>query len=503
MFDARTTFRSAVWNHAGKILEYVLMYLTSVLIARGLGVQENGTFVGLFSISQLLLVLTSFGLEVSLNKHIPQITGNGKSEHIRYVLRQVFAARILSIVVVVLCLLAVLRSFPGLVPLGLNQFIWLLLAYTTIRSVVSLFIVVLTAELRTRLSSLINVLTRALEVMLIGSQVMGELTTSAVLAILLMTATLQLCAYMIVAKAEVFGKVAKTAILPVMIFGGIYWANNVVEYFLGRQGDVLLLTALLPDTTQASLYDVSFTVAQLASLSLTIGLGGITLATSARLALEGSGRLELFYGFMIRVTSLLTIPLYAFVLLNPKSVLSVMYSSKYLAGAGIIQGIAAFRIVSRLFGGPENAEFLLSRSMVSRLVGIGLVGAMINVGLDILLIPKLGALGAVVGSGLGNCTANALGAWAVCRISSARIQWQFWLKISFVACTISFTCSMLIPSSSYGLIGAQVMLFVILLPGAMFFLKPLTTTDGIWLSKVNSKLAAPLLYFVRTDTKLA
>ncbi len=46
MSEPQATFRSAVWNHAGRILEYVLMYVTSILIARGLGVQENGMVKG-------------------------------------------------------------------------------------------------------------------------------------------------------------------------------------------------------------------------------------------------------------------------------------------------------------------------------------------------------------------------------------------------------------------------------------------------------------------------
>jgi hypothetical protein len=46
MADSHVTFKSAVWNHAGKVFEYLLMCLTSVLIPRGLGVHENGMVNG-------------------------------------------------------------------------------------------------------------------------------------------------------------------------------------------------------------------------------------------------------------------------------------------------------------------------------------------------------------------------------------------------------------------------------------------------------------------------
>src|SRR4030042_4371537 len=91
--DVRTIFQSALWNHAGKLLEYLCVYLTSVIIARALGVQGNGIYAGLISLSQLLLVLSSFGLETSLNKHIPQLDPTTQAEQTRFILRRVLLVR--------------------------------------------------------------------------------------------------------------------------------------------------------------------------------------------------------------------------------------------------------------------------------------------------------------------------------------------------------------------------------------------------------------------------
>ena len=377
-----------------------------------------------------------------------------------------------------------------------------MLGYTAIRSIVNLFAIVLTSELRTQATSAINVLTRVLEVVIIGFMVSAGMTTEGVFVVILSTSTFQLACYMIAARAHLFGKAESVVVLPIILFGGIYWINTVVEYFLGRQGDVLFLTMLLRDSTQASLYDVAFAVSQLASLSMTIGLGGITLATSAKLALRGSEKLERFYGFMIRMTSLLSIPLYAYVLFNAGSVLFVLYSSRYAAAAGLIQGIASFRIASRLFGGPENAEFLLSRGRVSALAGIGAVGAVLNVGLDLLCIPSMGAEGAVIGSGVGNLLVNLLGALAVTRSSAARVQWQFWLKMVATTCLASLVSGLVFPPRDSSLIGAQVLTYGVLLTALLYIIKPLTAGDREWLSRADSRLAAPLRYFARPETPL-
>jgi O-antigen/teichoic acid export membrane protein len=502
MEDPQATFKSAVWNHAGKILEYVLMYVTSVLIARGLGVQENGTFVSLLSISQLLLVLTSFGLEVSLNKHIPQLSGEQRDDRLRFVLRRALALRAFIIVGLALVIYLTMGLLPGLLSPLFSSYIWLLLAYTSVRSLVALLSIVLVAELQTRTTSLINVTTRTLEVVLIGLMVSNEMTTMKAFLVFVSTGTLQLSVYVVAARYRLFGSSERQAVLPLVAFGGIYWVNAVVEFFLGRQGDVLLLTMLLPDTTQTSLYDVAFAISQLASLSMTIGLGGITLATSARLALRDPKLLEQFYGFMIRIRSLLSIPLYAFILFNASSVLHLMYSSRYLAAASLVQSIAGFRIASRLFGGPENAEFLLSRSQVSKLVGIGIVGAMVNVGLDILLIPKMGAMGAAVGSGLGNLAVNVLGALSVYQGSSVRVQWMFWLKVVTATGAASCVCNIIFPSQSLPMIFLQVLAYLLLTASLLLLVKPLAIADREWLSKTDNRLAVLLVHFSSKESRI-
>jgi O-antigen/teichoic acid export membrane protein len=68
----RHIVRSALWNHLGKVSEFALMYITTVLIARSLGVEANGRLAGILSVIQLLIVLSSAGIEVSLNRHLPR-----------------------------------------------------------------------------------------------------------------------------------------------------------------------------------------------------------------------------------------------------------------------------------------------------------------------------------------------------------------------------------------------------------------------------------------------
>jgi O-antigen/teichoic acid export membrane protein len=498
MSNPRSTFAGAIWNHAGKLTEYTLMYLTSILIARGLGVEGNGEFAGLISLIQFFMVAVSAGLEVSLNTHLPKISGDLRTLQIRTILRRIGLVRTGITVSAALVIYFSLSFWGGYLPGTAREYFWMLAGYAAIRSFVGLAGVILVSELQTRTTSLINVLTRLAE--FVGAVILLHSQGSAIdlIMLFLATGTAQLLAYLFAMRGMIFGKAGAYAVLPLVTFGGIYWLNNFVEYFLGRQGDVLLLSSLLPDRTQASLYDVSFTIAQLASLSMTLGLGGITLATAARLAQQSAGQLERFYDFMIRVKSILTIPLYAFLLFNSHAVLHLLYSDRFDAAGSIVQGIVAFRIVSRLFGGPENAEFLLSTGKVARLVGAGIVGAALNVIVNLLLIPKYGAFGAVFGSGLGNLAFSFIAVLLVMRESSVRLQPGFWAKIVLSSGAASLLCAWLFPAGDALQIIVMGCGYLILILAAGWLAKPLTVTDGEWLGEIDIRLGNLVRPFVHS-----
>jgi len=503
MSKAKLTFQSALWNHAGKILEYVLMYATSIIIARGLGVQENGRFVGMFSLSQLLLVLCSFGLETSLNKFIPQLTQEKNNEKATYILRSGLLIRVLAFfgVAVLFYLIILFVSIPFFEASG--SVLLFVLLFTGVRSIVPLFAMVLTAQLRTPLTARINLVIRIIEIVGILALAQFQFTVLNIFLVFLSTSVLHVAAYAIFSRMNFLGKVVDVDMNPLITFGSIYWVNTIVDFILGRQGDVLFLTNLLPDSSQGGLYDVAYSIAQLASLAMTVGLTGVTFATFARLAASDQATMDRFYSFSIRIISLLTIPLYAFLMFNTKAVLATLYSSQYLSAVVLVQGILAFRIAARLFGGPENGEYLLSHGRVGTVVVFGVLAATTNILLNILLIPKLGAMGSVIAGGSGNLLVNVLAAVAVYRISINRIQWWFWLKLTFICFVASFACSLMIPTEHLlSLVSAAIVYMVIL--GMLFMVvKPFTMTDTEWLSKIDGRLSPLLHRFTRVELNTA
>lgn len=503
MSNAKRTFLSALWNHTGRIAEYVVMYFTAVLIARGLGVEENGRFVGLFSLTQLLLVACSLGLETSLNKFLPQLGEADSESHVRTLLRSVLLLRIAAFAATVLACVAIMETV-SLPFLDTNRNVLaLVLAFTGLRSIVPLFAMVLTARLYTSLTASINLAVRLLELGGVLLLFRFGFTVENLFLVFFCASAIHVAGYLLFSRPSLFGAAKPVNIRPIVTFGGVFWMNTLVDFILGRQGDVLLLANIHPDRTQAGLYDVAYSLAQLASMTMTVGLSGVSFATFARLAVTEQGMMDRFYAFSIRIISLLTIPVYAFMIAHADSVLRLLYSPSYTPASSLLVGILLFRMLARVFGGPENAEYVLSRGKVGTIVGVGMVAATVNVVLNLLLIPTMGAAGSVIAGGCANVTANALGAIAVFSMSPNKLQVGFWSKLALLSLLAAFAVRSVLPGESLMSLVLNGGVYLALLLFGLFLIKPLTEGDAVWLARISGGMEHVVVWFTSSKADIA
>lgn len=461
---ATATFRGVLWNHGGKIIEYFLLYAASLVVARGLGVADNGVYALAISLSQLLLVLTSFGLETLVNKSFPQISGPHENEQRTYLLRRILALRGAAFLAGGGLLLVISWLVPGLAGPARGLII-VIVALTFSRALVPLLAMALTADMRTDLTARINIGARFLELSAFAWKSGSGLNLTFVLATLLLSGIVQLAAYILVCRRKILGPVIPFPVRPTLALGGVFWVMSLVDYILGRHGDIFMLTHILPDPSYASVYDVAYSGIQLAQLGATAGFAGVTFAAFARLAARAPDSLAPFYHFLIRTITLLTVPLFAFLLFNADLFIGVLYGGAFLGAARLVQGMALFRILSRLFGGGENAEYILSLGEVRPFVIVGAVSGCCNVVLNLVLIPHLAAAGSVIASGTANLAANALG-FLLLR-GKGRIQAGFWTKVTLTGVALSYAVTWIDTSSLLMTLSARILSFSLLLAAAV------------------------------------
>jgi O-antigen/teichoic acid export membrane protein len=273
--------------------------------------------------------------------------------------------------------------------------------------------------------------------------------------------------------------------MPLVKFGAIFWLNTLAELVLAKYAAVVLLNALGGTASEASLFDVAYALSHLATLVLTVGFGGVTLATFARLATSDPGVLQRFYCFAIRILSLLIIPVCAYLLVNGRFLLTAIYSPEYLAAFPLLQLLLSFQMVSRLFAGPENAEYLLAKGKVGPLVAIGLVAAGVNLLLNFLLIPSMGGMGAVIAGGVATLLVNMMGAALVWRDGRSRIQVGYWVRITGMSLCASVVAYMVIDAETVIRAVLNGVVFAVALIGLLFLIKPFPAGDAEWITRMG------------------
>ena len=501
MTRAKATAEGYLWNHAGKVLEYLLLFLTTIVLARGLGVEGNGIYAAILSFSQLLVVLSSLSLESSLNRFIPQLElqeSASRGARLRFMLRRVFLLRATLLVAIIgLAFLATRLSGTSL-PEPAVRYFWLLAGYAAVRSIVQLLNMVFIAQLRTAPLVRIAVAVRAIELAGVSSMLVAGMSVPSVMVFFIATGILQIGSCLFVSRADFAGDVEPHPLRPVYAFGAIYWTNTILDYFLGRQGDVLFLTTLLPSPVPASMYNVAFSLVLAAGQGLTLGLGGITLSTFSRLAVTSPETLDRFFAFLVRLVTMMVVPVLVFLYFNAGPVIRALFSDEFAAAAFLVQGMIMFRVVARLFAGSENAEYLLARGKTLSVVQIGIIGAATNVVLDLLLIPKYLALGAVIGSGCANLLVNILGSLYVRRNAGIPvIQWGYWALIT-VSCVVpGFIASSILPGSGWISLLGRGAAYAGLTGLMLFITKPFPAVDVAWVTEFNLVAARVFSRFAR------
>jgi O-antigen/teichoic acid export membrane protein len=484
----KRTFTGFLWNSAGKTLEYVILYAISIIVARGLGLYQNGAYATLMSLAQILLVLSSMGLETTLNKAIPQLVGSRAEARFRFLFFRAIGVRMLVFLFTGTLLYFGIKVFSGGTYSGLESYFLLLAVYGGIRGVTTLFSIALTALFRTDIVFIVGVTMRFIELGAIVVLSSIGLSISALLILFSVTGAIQILLSLLLLRKSFFGQFAPEPLRPLLAFGLILWINVIVDFFLGRHGDIFFLTALTSETSQASLYDVAFSLAQLASLAFTVGFLGISFAAFAKLAIGPPEAMDRFYAFLLRFISFLTVPLYSFLVFNAEPVVRLLYSPTFGEAVILVQGMALFKIASRLFGGGENTEYLLVRGRVGWVSLAGIGAATVNIAFDILLIPFLGASGAVIGSGCANLFVNAATRQMVKQYSPVPIQIAAWVKLTITSLPISYFVASLSLATDFPALVLRVALYAVGVTLTMALAKPLTAVDTALLSEMSPRI---------------
>nr|MCK4929962.1 flippase [Nanoarchaeota archaeon] len=423
------------------IIAAFLGYLIRIVLARNLTVAEYGLFFAVFTLINLLAIFNHLGLGEALVKYIPDFLVKKKHDKIKNSIIVVLGTTFIMIIILAI-LLFTFSDF-----LAQNYFKISLAA-----PVLLLFILVL---LFSNLRGLVRVIYQAFQRMTIYA-VMYLAENSLILILLL-------CLFAF--KKNIFIAVYSHIIAYVLIFivfslllfkvfnffkHKIAIKNDLVKKLFkfgipvtlsGIGGMIILYTDTLILTYFRSLKEVGIYNVVVPTVMMIMFFGKSISSVIFPMASELWARKKkkyLEHGLIMleKYSFVIVIPITLVVLAFSKLILSLMFGKQYSVGATTMQilliGIIFFLIYSinsTLFasiGKPEIGTKIL------------LQGALINFILNLLIIPKLGMLGAAITSLITYFYVFIVSVFKLRKFIQVKMPWVNWLK-TFVSGMIMLT----------------------------------------------------------------
>jgi O-antigen/teichoic acid export membrane protein/SAM-dependent methyltransferase len=499
-FHTRTATAFA-WNQIARTGEYILVYITSVVIARVLGAETYGAYAVFLSAVQMLIVLSSFGLETSIVSNFPRGFGASAEKTRPGPLRRLLFVRAAGLAIVAAGVLVVHFWLDGLVPLPpvLVNYVLILLLLFFSRNLISFLGSIHISTLSTGRLALIGLSGRCVELAGVLVLLFMQKGLPEVLLLITAVAALQLVALLPgsglihVRRGEQEGESSR-----IISMGGKFWLSGLMEFILGRQADIILLGLFLVGQDSIGRYDASLGLAQGINAGMTAGFMGVATASFASLSGRNQTSLISYWEHLSRIALILVVPILVLVIVAANGVLGTLYSSDFLPGVVFFRIFAATLVATRFLGGGLAANLLGALGRTDLILKSSVLSGGTNLILAVLLIPLLGGLGAVLATSAGAIVIAGMHARYARSLSRVSFPWKFGLEITAISFVSAFAASAIPAILPWTGIGVTFAVFVFLFLILLFVVKPFTVSDHEHLQETHEMLARAARPFTRS-----
>jgi O-antigen/teichoic acid export membrane protein len=487
---AQRVGRGLLWNQMSRVLELGAAYVASVLVARALGPVAFGTYSVALSLVTFTYFATSLGLNEVLNVHVPRLAAT--PARVPFLLRAMLRLRAgialgLSAGLFLLAgPIAALWRDPALVPVlrvgALYAFFY------NVSLVLEYFLV---GSLQLPRVSRVRIGVQLVNLAAAAAALRFHWTAPTLFLVMASSAALGVGWLTWGARGPLRAKGEAFDLRPLARFGLTLWVTNFVNFFLGRQADVLLIGFFRPATDEAGCYSAASLLAMLCASALLMGAEGVSLAAFSELERRvdraGLGRL---WSLHLKMDVLLSVPLLVFGALFSGDIVRALYDTRFASAAPMMLAYTLAWILVRVTGGGTNMTVLYA--MEDPRVPLAIYGASgsINLLLNLFLVHRFGAVGAVLGTGLSMIGSSVTSGVIVIRRTGAFFPIVFALKVLVASLAGAWLAHALPrPGGVLGVALAGVVAIVVCV-ALLRLLRPLHDDDRRLLVRLNPRLQA-------------
>jgi O-antigen/teichoic acid export membrane protein len=399
----RVVGRAMYWSVLSRVGRFVLGLASSIIIVRGLGKDDYGVLSLLRVVLVFIAILSAAGMGQSLLKFLPLLRVRGDAEGARRLIIWVIAVQTVAWAVLVGLSYALGGWFESLFSFaGVGKILWIAVALELFEVAYKLVTQVLTAYYDVKLLSLANVAGHAVMIVFL---VLFFTAGHGLVGVFAATAIGNLASTIMVAgrfgkhlrpgvTRETTGEVGLTRLLRFSFPFALIGILNVIVW---RQSETMFL-AHFRGAAETGFFDLAYRLPQTVLEFIPLTVWPIIMAGVSEVYSLDPSKLKSAIDRYYRMLFLLSAPICLVGAVLGGRMIPILYGDA-MAPAGMPTQLFFVIFPISFFGTPLSmALYVIEKSYANLIVYLAL--AVVNVGLDLILIPRFGIVGAVIPVGL-------------------------------------------------------------------------------------------------------
>lgn len=384
------------WSFGAKGMGFIGFYATNIFLARFLGIETFGLWSLFFSILSILLVLSRLGLGTATQRYVAQYN---HTEYLKPLLCSSIWLRIVSTAVVSLCL------FPLAQPLAqwlhqplIGQLILYSVPLVFISGLVEFLKSIFTGLHALKYSFIITSSEYLLKLVLVVTLLtsFGSLDSVILAYTIALLLTCMVGYYLLDNRFDLPGSSSTIRFIGELVnYSKILFIISV-GFLIASEIDVIMIGLYCDDKEIGTYAGAKQLVTYLPHISVAIAAG--TMAPFAKLNRINKEKLKLLFERLILINTLIFLPIILGILLFSDSIILLLLGSDYIGSSKTLVLLTPFIVAGSfltLFGTFLDYQGLASKRAKNMVVTI-----LLNIMLNMLLIPRYGSIGAAAATSL-------------------------------------------------------------------------------------------------------
>ena len=380
----------------------ILLFAISILLTRYLGKKNLGDYATLLVIPVFIRLLNSFGFETLINAKLPalNIRDSSRGEG-RYLVGRLLALRLTTTAMFCALIYYCLPYYLSLIHRPeFIEFRWVLIFYfaaITIDSILStLFMTLLRFKVLVKIESLGAFLNLIFLIIFIRMDYGIYGVLYAYIASLVVTNL----SYLILSRDQYLGPKKIPECGDMKHLAWVSYGITFLGFGLMTQSDVLLMNFFKVDGGEIGLYHLATGLTG-TMVFLLSGVAPMALSLfSETFSKDGLEELGKLYCKIVGFSSYLTVPIYMFCVFNSGVLINFIYGSAFEEATLALVIFAAFAGIQTALGNNFTVSTLYVIHKQNEAIRTTIEGSVLNIGLNFLLIPVFGMLGAITATGI-------------------------------------------------------------------------------------------------------